>query len=450
MKIGVDVDGVLTNLEEFQLKYGKKYFKNIKEDQINVQEIDIKEIFNCTKDEREKFWVRYIWKYCFMPFEEDMSALIRKLKSEGDEIYIITGRAHTTEQNITGKLFRKMLFHMLEKEGVPYDHIFFCSEQNSANEKLEICKKNNIDILIDDKKENLEAAKSITRVICRDRIYNRMYNDSNIVRARNTNEIYDEIQKIKNPDYFIQLSYEEVSKMDNEEKIIYYKKLKEYYSSLPFDDGKIIKTEKNYKNMARVALPIYNLFAKPEVFNRNLVPDEDGVMYVANHNNYYDQFPIISAINDQRPIHFLTATKMLNMKRGGIYLKTGAVSIDRENPDDRKYAKEQIIKLLCHGKNVFIFPEGRTNRGEDFLLPFHLGAASIARDCGCKIVPIAVNYGSGLRDSYVRFGESITVSPTEDIVEATENIKNIIGDLKQENINYLSEKTNKSLIKSKK
>ena len=88
MKIGFDVDGVLTDLENYQLKYGKKYFGEDK--LVNEDEIDIKEMFNCTKQEREKFWIKYIWKYCFMPFEEDMGALIRKLKEEGDEIYIIT------------------------------------------------------------------------------------------------------------------------------------------------------------------------------------------------------------------------------------------------------------------------------------------------------------------------------------------------------------------------
>lgn len=448
MKIGFDVDGVLTDLENYQLEYGKKYFGEDK--LVNEDEIDIKEMFNCTKQEREKFWIKYIWKYCFMPFEEDIGALIRKLKEEGDEIYIITGRAHTTESGITGKLFRQMLYHMLKKENVPYDHIFFCSEKNSADEKLEFCKKNGIDILIDDKKENVDSAKDITKVICRDRIYNRMYNDPNVARAKNTHEIYNEIQKIKNPNYFIQLSHEEIEKLNTQEKIEYYKNLKEYYSSLPFDDEKFSKEEKNYSKLSKMALPIYDAFAKPEVFNRDLVPNENGIMFVANHNNYYDQFPIISAIGDHRPIHFLTATKMLNMKRGTLYLKTGAISIDREDADDRKYAKEQIIKLLSHDKNVFIFPEGRTNRGEDFLLPFHLGAAAIAKDCGCKIIPLAVNYGKGLNDSYVRFGKPITVSPTDDVVEITENLKNTIGNLKQENIDYISKKYDKKLTKSKK
>ena len=288
MRIGFDVDGVFTDLENYQLKYGKKYFKNVKEEDIHEDEIDIKEIFDCTKAEREKFWIKYIWKYCFMPFEEDMGALVRKLKEEGDDIYIITGRAHTTESGVTGKLFRAMLYHMFKKEDVPYDHIFFCSEKNSDEEKLAICKDNKIDILVDDKKENIDTVKDVSHVICRDRIYNRMYNNPEVVRARNTHDIYNAIERIKNPNYFVELSYDIVNGMSASERIQYYKGLKEYYLNLPFDDKKISETEKNYRMLSKVGVPLYNLFGKPEVFNRELVPNKNGVMYVANHNTYYD------------------------------------------------------------------------------------------------------------------------------------------------------------------
>lgn len=449
MRIAFDVDGVFTNLEKYQLKYGKKYFKNVKTEDINTDEIDIEGMFNCTKSEREKFWLKYIWKYCFMPFEEDIGALIRKLKSEGDEIYIVTGRAHTTEQGLIGALFRKMLYYMLKKENVPYDHMFFCSEKDSEIEKPKICEENEIDVIVDDKKENVDSMKDVTNVICRDRIYNRNYDDKAIPRVKNSNQIYNEIRKIKNASSFVKLSHEEVDQMSNEQKIEYYKNLKDYYLDLPFDQIKNNKTEKNYKRLSKVGLFVYDKFVKPTVFNRELVPDDNGLMFISNHNNYYDQFPIISAIGDHRPIHFLTATKMLNMKRGAIYLKTGAVSIDREDKDDRDFAKDQVSKILAHGGNVFIFPEGRTNRGEDFLLPFHPGAAAIAQSCGCKIVPVAVtdNYDRKKGEPCVRFGEPFKVLPTDNVLDATIKMQEIIGQLKQENIDYLESTKTKQKIK---
>ena len=35
MKVAFDVDGVFTDLENFQLNYGKKFFKDVKEEDIN-------------------------------------------------------------------------------------------------------------------------------------------------------------------------------------------------------------------------------------------------------------------------------------------------------------------------------------------------------------------------------------------------------------------------------
>ena len=51
-KIGIDVDGVLTYLEEYQLKTGKKYFKTQDFDETKY---DIQDIFNVTKKERKVY-----------------------------------------------------------------------------------------------------------------------------------------------------------------------------------------------------------------------------------------------------------------------------------------------------------------------------------------------------------------------------------------------------------
>ncbi len=437
MRIGVDVDGVLTNLQRYQLKYGKKYFKNCKN--LNENEIDIEGIFCCTHKEREKFWTRYIWKYCLSePARENASATLNKLKEEGHEIYIITSRAHTTEKGITGWLFRKMLIYWLKKERIPYDKIIFCSEKNSDIDKKKYCIENNIDVMIDDKVENLLALKDIVKVICFEDNNNQYFNDVSVPKVKNFNQFYTKIQSICGKETFIKESIEEINNKSEEGKIKYFAKLKEYYKKLPYDKEKYENQEKNYLKLCKIALPVFNKVFKPVVFNRELLPKEDGILYVANHNNYYDQFPIISAIGGKITIHFLTATKMLALKRGKLYVKTGSISIDRENKNDRETASDEVKKILLNNGNVFIFPEGRTNRGEDFLLQFHPGAVAIAKETGCKIVPMAVNDNYDKKDGplCVRFGEPFTVSPLDDVLVKTEYLKNVIRELKTENIEY--------------
>lgn len=442
LNIGVDVDGVLADIEKYQLKYGKKYFNNVDEKNINYEGFDIKEIFNCTDSEREKFWVKYIWNYCLKePARKNASIVLRKLHNEGNKIYIITSRAHVTENNIVGEIFRKMLYTWLDNEKIPYDDITLCAEKNSEIDKYTACQKYDIDVMIDDKYENVMCLQEITKVLCFDAKYNQRCVGDNIIRVHSFNEVYDQIKKIENINYFQKLENEKVNNLSTENKIEYYRKLREYYQNLPFDNENNTKLEANYIKLSKFATPIFNTLFSPRVFNRELVPDENGIVFVANHNNYYDQFPIITALGDNRPIHFLTATKMLNMKRGTIYLKTGAVSVDRDDKDDRHDSSIELKKIIANGGNIFIFPEGRTNRGESFLLDFHPGAVAIAQELGCKIVPIAVNDNYKKKDGElcVRFGEPIIIKPTDDVIERTEYLKCIIAKLKQQNIDYVLE-----------
>ena len=168
MNIGIDVDGVLVDMEKYQLKYGKKFFLsrhniNIK----NPKAYDVQEIFDCTKEEREKFWKKYIWSYCLRePMTANAAETIDALRKAGHKIFIITGRAHTTEKGLTGWLFRKMLLYWLKKNKLYYDEIIFCSEENSSTEKLDICLKKHIDLMIDDKPENLFMLKDKIKILC--------------------------------------------------------------------------------------------------------------------------------------------------------------------------------------------------------------------------------------------------------------------------------------------
>ncbi|MCI9434118.1 MAG: hypothetical protein HFI86_02420 [Bacilli bacterium] len=442
LNIGVDVDGVLADIEKYQLKYGKKYFNKIDEKNINYEGFDIREIFNCTNSEREKFWIKYIWNYCIKePARKNASIVLRKLHDEGNKIYIITGRAHVTENNIVGEIFRKMLYAWLYNEKIPYDDITLCSEKDSEVDKYAACQKYNIDVMIEDKYENVMRLQEITKVLCFDAKYNQKCIGNNIIRVYSFNEVYNQIKTIEDINYFQKLENEKVNNLTSENKIQYYKNLREYYQNLPFDRENNTKLESNYIKLSKFATPIFNKIFSPKVFNRELVPNESGLIFVANHNNYYDQFPIIVALGDHRPIHFLTATKMLNMKRGIIYLKTGAVSVDRENKEDRHDSSVELKKIVANGGNIFIFPEGRTNRGEAFLLDFHPGAVAIAQELGSKIVPVAVNdnYKKQNGELCVRFGNPISIAPTDDVMEKTEDLKEIIAYLKQQNIDYVQE-----------
>ena len=199
MNIGIDVDGVLVDIEGYQLKYGKEYFLKVHNKSIiNPKAFDIEQIFDCSHKEREKFWQKYIWGYCLNepPFP-NAPECISKLHKEGHKIVLITGRAHTIEDNITGKLFRFMLKHWLKKNKFVYDDIIYCSEKESSTDKLKACIDNDIDIMIDDKPENLLALVDKLKVICYPAIWNQDVDNEYFIRVDGWNEVYEYVSKLE-------------------------------------------------------------------------------------------------------------------------------------------------------------------------------------------------------------------------------------------------------------
>lgn len=448
-KIGIDVDGVLTYLEEYQIKTGKKFFKTKEFDNTKY---DIQDIFHCTKAEREKYWLKYIWNYCLTsPIRADAKKVIDKLKEDGHEIHIITGRVHTTKNNTKGKLFRKMLLYWLKRNGIKYDSINYCSESNSATEKFNICKKLGIDIMIEDKDENISCISNIADVICISTSYNQNVEESEKIKKTTTLwDAYKKIREIVNKDCFKPLSKEEKENLSSEEKNEYYKQLRTYYQSLPYDEKENKELESNYVKCLKIGLPLFKLAYKPMIINKEKLPKENGVIYVANHLGSLDQFPIMSAIG-YAPTHYLAASTLLPLKRGLLYRKTGCVFVDREDPNSRQDSKDKLAQYILNGSNVFMFPEGTRNRTGKFMLKFKLGAVSLAQQTGAKIVPFAVNnnYKIGGNNLMVRVGNPISIGIDDNLVEKNEELRNQIATMIWDNMELERQITNKQKVKER-
>lgn len=197
LNIGIDVDGVLVDIEGYQFKYGTEYFAKVhNKTAVNPVAYDIEQIFECTHEEREKFWTKYIWTYCLKePAIKDAPEVISKLHNRGHKIVIITGRAHTTEKNITGMLFRWMLKYWLRRNHIIYDEIVFCSEKDSSTDKYDACIEKKIDVMIDDKPENLHALVNDVKVICYPAIWNKSVHNDSFIYVDNWNDIYEKVSK---------------------------------------------------------------------------------------------------------------------------------------------------------------------------------------------------------------------------------------------------------------
>ena len=163
MNIGLDIDGCLTDIEQFHLQYGIPFFeKKFHKKLVNERGKTIQQLFDCTKKEEAKFWLRHMIKYTIKdPVREGAAEFTRWAYENGHKIYIITSRAFSTKENVIGKLARWSVRRWLKKSGIRYENITFCDE-----DKLPALKKYHVNYMVEDDPDNIIAMHDITKVIC--------------------------------------------------------------------------------------------------------------------------------------------------------------------------------------------------------------------------------------------------------------------------------------------
>ena len=184
MKIGIDIDGVLTDEHNYVLDNGTKYFsENNILYIVNRSIYDSEEIFGVSEDEYNNFWKEYIFEYSKnIPIRRHAADIIKKLKEKGNEIFIITSRSFTTYENENKYKMQYLVKEWLNKNSVLYDEIIF------TREKADICKQKNIDLMIEDKPENIENISKEIPVIAYDCPYNeKICNNKGIFKNKSYN-----------------------------------------------------------------------------------------------------------------------------------------------------------------------------------------------------------------------------------------------------------------------
>jgi len=195
--IGIDVDGVLTNIQNFNRRHAPKFFiKKFDRDVVDDCPYDIRDIFKCPENEYRAYWKRYLFKYAiFEPARKGAKETIRKLRTDGHLIFIITKRVFTCQDDFMGKLMRVLLKNWLWRNGIKHDEVVFC-DNDVPDSKRSACLEKQIDVMVDDEVVNINAIMPIAKVICFDASYNRGCPNEDIIRVSNFEQVYEEMQKI--------------------------------------------------------------------------------------------------------------------------------------------------------------------------------------------------------------------------------------------------------------
>ena len=191
MNIGVDMDGVLTDIQGFNHKHAPVYFKRkFNREVVDVESADIRKMFTCTDKEFLAYWKRHLFRYAITePARQDAKKIVSKLRAEGHCIVIISKRVFANRKSIIGKFMRLVVRNWLWRNGILYDEIVYC-DNDIQDSKQAVCLEKRIDVMIDDEAVNINAIAPVAKVICYDTSYNRECEGENITRAVGWDEIY--------------------------------------------------------------------------------------------------------------------------------------------------------------------------------------------------------------------------------------------------------------------
>ncbi len=192
MKIGIDIDNVISNFNDVLLKEFLSHDKELR----NTGIIDEKNyitrgMFDWSKEELNDFYSKNIERIANnLSVIDKAPEYIKKLRDNGYEIYIVSGRDNGEYSDPY-----KMTIDWLEKYNIEYDNLILTNAYN-LEEKANICLDNNISILIDDSERIcLATDKSGIKTLLMDTPYNR--NENSLTRVHNWQEIYEFIINYK-------------------------------------------------------------------------------------------------------------------------------------------------------------------------------------------------------------------------------------------------------------
>ena len=142
MKIGIDLDGVVIDSETTFRTYEEIFDIDILNGNnlINREEPKFQARYNWTKEQEKEFIEKYFWKISKESnLMSGFMATYELLKQQGHEFVVITARGGFIKE------MKDDAIRLLNENNIKFDKYYW-----HIDDKLEICQKENVDIMIDD------------------------------------------------------------------------------------------------------------------------------------------------------------------------------------------------------------------------------------------------------------------------------------------------------------
>ena len=191
MKIGIDLDGVVIDSETTFRTYEEIFDIDVLKGNhlINKEEPKFQARYNWTNEQEKEFIEKY-----FMTVSKEsnlMSGFVgiyNLLKEQGHEFVVITARGGFVKE------MKDDAIRLLEEKNIKFDKYYW-----NVDDKLEICKNEKVDIMIDDDWKIIKrlADNEVKTLYFRDTNLMKLEENKYIKEVNNWGEIYRYIKEMK-------------------------------------------------------------------------------------------------------------------------------------------------------------------------------------------------------------------------------------------------------------
>lgn len=190
MKIGIDLDGVVIDSENTFRTYEEIFDVDIlgTNNLINRKEPKFQSRYNWTKEEQKEFIKRYFMQVSKeSPIMAGFIGVYNLLKKENIEFVVITARGGFIKE------MKDDAERLLNENNIHFDKYYWMQD-----DKLDICKEENIDLMIDDDYKIVKelADNGIKTLYFRDRGLQILKENEYIKEVNNWGDIYRYIKNL--------------------------------------------------------------------------------------------------------------------------------------------------------------------------------------------------------------------------------------------------------------
>jgi len=199
LRIGIDIDGVINDLERFHIDYGSRYcYENNLAATPDPAAYKIRHMYHWEREESLKFSRTY-FHHLFLTgqYLRPMAPWVIGTLSQRHEIYLLTARPISLIEELAlpaGHTTAFITQQWLRQHHIPYNSLIF-----TPVDKREAIQKHAIDIIIEDNPEFLELVinqRSLT-VFCYHADYNVHIRGENVIRVYSWHHILDQIRQLE-------------------------------------------------------------------------------------------------------------------------------------------------------------------------------------------------------------------------------------------------------------